>query len=578
MSAPGLAPKRCRAVRGDRAAVACGLAVALGLSVMLSSPVVTAQATKARPTLSQSLTGSAKEDFEAGKLLATDGDYAGALIKFQSAYDKSKDVRLLWNVAFCHKNLRRYSKVLSTLRRYIDEGATTLSAADKRDAEELIGLIEPFTTQVQLRVTESGAAVYVDEELLGTSPLAEAVALDLGERRLRVVKEGFVPFEKTLVIGGSSRLTLDIPLQKEVQVGQLLVHAPPGATILVDGRALGTGTLSQAFTSGAHQLQVTAPGMRPFQTEIVLQARETRSVEVVLEATAAAVKPLLRVAVGCGNEEPRSPEEGLVLYLDGPDVLPPLSVKRQWSDEHQQNVVQWVEYAVAPGHHQLKVRTTGCLAGDVEVDVDAAKGAEVHGTLRSDTNVLLRGPLGSPGWYRLGLGLYMPFGGVTEEVPEDYRGKPGDVVGVALELGLVSRWFGATANVSYGAGSFQRETHLTHYALPEQAETSFSQWSVRVGPRFPFNLVALSLGPEFGVQALDLERVRTGRKEGLFGVFTQLEVQPLCDFGLFALGRFDKPANREGPVGSLTIGLQLQPSASCRQERGSRLGLQAKSQ
>ena len=45
------------------------------------------------------------------------------------------------------------------------------------------------------------------------------------------------------------------------------------------------------------QLRVTAPGMRPYQTEVIIQDKETRSLTVWLEAVAAAERPTLRVAV-----------------------------------------------------------------------------------------------------------------------------------------------------------------------------------------------------------------------------------------------------------------------------------------
>src|SRR5437762_13903717 len=73
--------------------------------------------------LTQALTGEAKADYDAGKVLASDGDFAGALIKFTSAYEQSKDARLLWNVAVCEKNMRHYSRVIATLNRYLSEGA-----------------------------------------------------------------------------------------------------------------------------------------------------------------------------------------------------------------------------------------------------------------------------------------------------------------------------------------------------------------------------------------------------------------------------------------------------------------------
>jgi hypothetical protein len=527
----------------------------------------------ARKPLSQSLSGPAKADFEAGKLLATDGDFAGALIKFQNAYEISKDPRLLWNVAFCHKNLRHYAKVLATLKRYIEEGGQALGPSDRKEAQDLIELIEPFTTRATFTVSESGAAMYVDDELVGSSPLSAPVVLDIGERRLRVVKEGFRNFERTLAIGGAREVTVEVALERDVHEGKLIVNAPPGATIFLDDRAVGTGKLDQSLVSGGHQIRVTAPGMHTFQTEVVIRDKETRSVEVSLEALAPAEKPRLRVAVGCSTADPKAPEDGLVVYLDGPEVLPPASVKRKWSEEQGTDVLEWVEYSVSPGPHQVRVSITDCRASDVMVNVDPQKGAGISGALESDRFVLFRGPLGSPGWFRLGLGLWMPGSAVRDEVPERYGGKVGKIVGGSLEVGFMSRWFSAHLQAAAGRGAFHRDTHDTHYALPSSATVTWSQWSVRFGPRFPFNLLALGLGPSLGMQELDVHRVRTGKPSAIFGVFGQLDIQPFCDFGLSVMGKVDKPSNDDEAVGALHVGLYYQPNGKCRRERATRTGL-----
>src|ERR1700723_275589 len=68
-----------------------------------------ASATHAKP-LAQSLPADARRDYDAGKLLFEDGDYATALLKYQAAYDQTHDPRLLWNVAVCQKDLRHYAR------------------------------------------------------------------------------------------------------------------------------------------------------------------------------------------------------------------------------------------------------------------------------------------------------------------------------------------------------------------------------------------------------------------------------------------------------------------------------------
>src|SRR5262245_5084124 len=61
-------------------------------------------------TLSETLTGMAKAEYEAGRILYGDKDYTSAIAKFQQAYQLSNEPRLLFNIAVCQKNLRKYSK------------------------------------------------------------------------------------------------------------------------------------------------------------------------------------------------------------------------------------------------------------------------------------------------------------------------------------------------------------------------------------------------------------------------------------------------------------------------------------
>ena len=545
--------------------------------VLLLAPQASAQITKkdaSKPrSLSQSLTGTAKADFEAAKLLANDGDYVGALIKFQSAYEGSKDARVLWNIAFCQKNLRHYSKVVISLKRYLDEGGALLSATDKKDAQDLIAMIEPFTTRATLRVSEDGAQVYVDDEPVGTSPLVSAQILDIGERKIRATKDGFRPYERALVVGGGAELTLDVPLEKEVHEGKLIVEAPAGATILLDGKQIGIGKVEQAVASGGHQLRVTATGMRPYQTEVVVQDKETRSLSVALEAQAASDKPMLRVAVGCTDTEPRSPEDGLVVNIDGPEVLPPGPVKKRWSDELGKNVVEYVEYPIASGLHTIRVSVSECHPVEKAIVVDPVRGADVTGALESSKFVLVRGPQGSPGWFRASAGLWLAGGEAQDSMPDGYSSRGLSVAGLTRDAGMVGRWVGLYVQGDLGGGTFRRDTFNSNYALPDQTHVSWERLLLRLGPRIPLNFVAIGFGPLAGVEEIDLDAVRTGVPAAIVGGFGEMDVQPLCDWGAFALGTVEKSSNNDQGSGSLSIGVFWEPNGRCRDERATNFGL-----
>jgi hypothetical protein len=560
--------------------------LAIAVSLFALAPASARGAEPARPgapaqkpkPLSQSLTGGAKADFEAGKLLAGDGDFAGALIKFQSSYDAAKDPRLLWNVAFCQKNLRHYSKVVATLERYLQEGAAALSAQDKKDAQDLIQTIEPFTTKVTLQVNEAGAQIFIDDEPVGTSPLPGPLVLDIGERRLRVEKDNFVKFEKALMVGGSAQTTTNVVLERIVHEGKLIVEAPAGAAVFIDDKEVGHGKVEQTLAAGGHQLRVVAAGMHPYQTEIVVQDKETRQLNVALEAEAAADKPKLRVAVGCADPEPKAPTDGLVVYTDNMEVLPPGPVKSRLSPELGRNVVEYVEYPIDSGKHNLRIVSKNCEALDQSVDVDPVAGALVSGALPSARSILVRGPEGAPGWGRLGLGAWFAgFQSVKENLPETYKQDGYSMTGFSLDAGLVDRWFAAYINYSYATGTYHRETFFVPtYAIPSDVSAKASKLDVRFGPRFPFHYVAFGFGAVAGAEQLNLDPVRTGGVDGVFGVFAEIDIQPLCDWGIFAQGGVDVLTEKDAAAfGTMQFGAFWEPNGRCRLEQSTQLGLKA---
>jgi hypothetical protein len=227
------------------------------------------------------LQGPAKANYDAGKLLFGDGDYNGALLKFSAAYDLSKDPVLLYNMVACEKMLRHYAKAVTYIDRYLAEGGALLTDQDRVDAKSLRDTMAAFTAPITINVTEPDAEVSIDDEVVGRSPLKAPVVVDIGERHVIVRKPGFKDFTTSLKV--SVAATVEAQLVKEVHEGHLEVRAPDGAAIKIDGNAVGIGSWTGTLASGGHTLNVSAPQMRQYQTEVTLQDGQTRTVEVSLE-------------------------------------------------------------------------------------------------------------------------------------------------------------------------------------------------------------------------------------------------------------------------------------------------------
>lgn len=287
-------------MHGDRrspARAALALCVALCGSALPAGPRARAQDPQpapaqpsrpsTQPSLASSLSGQAKTDYEAGRVLFADGDHAGAFMKFRQAFALAGDPRLLWNMAVCEKNRRQYASVLTLLERYKREGGAQFSAQHRQEVDDIVEMVRMLISTVHVEVAEAGASVYVDDRLVGTTPLSDPLLVDLGKRRLRVTKPGFV--EQSLVqdFTGGSSLTFRFSLKREPSEAQLRISGH--GMIYVDDKHVGDGSWSGTVAAGQHTLRVTAAGMVPYEREVVLGAGQTRSFDITLSAAGGGV-------------------------------------------------------------------------------------------------------------------------------------------------------------------------------------------------------------------------------------------------------------------------------------------------
>jgi hypothetical protein len=252
----------------------------------------------APPSLGETLTGMAKAEYEAGKILFADQDFKNAIVKFQHAHEVSNDPRLLWNIAVCQKNLRQYSKMLQSIRRYRREAEAVLTDDDKLQAQEIIKTVEGFISAFDLTVNESGADVFVDGEKVGTTPIVDPLTLDVGERAIVVKKTGFKDSTKSLTVPGGGQVNLRVALVKELHRGRVAIHAGDNDTISIDNKVVAVGTWEGSLPSGGHTLRVSSEGMLPFQQELVIQDDKERQVDVSLEAEPTDPVPTILWVVG----------------------------------------------------------------------------------------------------------------------------------------------------------------------------------------------------------------------------------------------------------------------------------------
>jgi hypothetical protein len=264
-------------------ALMLGILVARSACAQSSSGAGQHAESGATASLADSLTGTAKADYTAARILYDDGDFRGALQKLKIAYDTSKDPRLLWDMAACEKNLRHYAEVLRLVDRYLTEGGTAVTERDRAEATELASTVRSFVTDLTVEADQPGATVLFDERPLGTTPLPGPVRVDMGQHKIRITKTGFVDFTASPELVGGQSFHLSAALVTERHEGRLRILADPADVITVDQHTVGTGLWEGKVSSGTHAVYVAAKGKRSHSTDVVVQDGNTSTLHVSLD-------------------------------------------------------------------------------------------------------------------------------------------------------------------------------------------------------------------------------------------------------------------------------------------------------
>jgi hypothetical protein len=153
--------------------------------------------------------------FEHAIKLYEDGDYALALAEFERVYELVPDYRVLYNIGQVNIQLGRYARALRSLREYVSRGGDELPP-DRRSAVQAdLDLLQTRTASVTLVIRPEGAEVSIDGVVIGKSPLAEAVVVDVGERTVQARLAGHVTRTQTLTLAGGDRREVALELEPE---------------------------------------------------------------------------------------------------------------------------------------------------------------------------------------------------------------------------------------------------------------------------------------------------------------------------------------------------------------------------
>ena len=261
----------------------------------------------------------AKMYFNAGAQAYTAGQFAPAIAAFEEAYRLAPRPPILFSLAqaqrkqyFVDHKPYLLEKAVENFRKYVEQ---VPQGGRRADAVQALSELEPVLEQMKaakvnmaeekpaklparVMVTSPtpGATVAIDAGKPGEAPLVAEVPA--GKHTIVVSAKGFAPETRAVQVVDGAVEVLDLPLAELPAL--LMVHAPAGADIVVDGRPLGVAPLSAPLQvgHGHHFVAVLENGTRAYTTEIDAVRGQTVTMDAQLSTSSQRIAAYVVLGAG----------------------------------------------------------------------------------------------------------------------------------------------------------------------------------------------------------------------------------------------------------------------------------------
>lgn len=157
----------------------------------------------------------ARMQFTEGIRLFKDGDFEGASIAFNRAYELRPSYKILYNVGQVENELKHYCLALAAYEEYLEAGGEAIDPERKNEVAEHIKRLQIRVGSVEIKYNRDGTTVMIDEQRYGVTPLQEPICVDMGNHDLSL-REGVKEiYRETFRIAGGQALTLDLNAEEK---------------------------------------------------------------------------------------------------------------------------------------------------------------------------------------------------------------------------------------------------------------------------------------------------------------------------------------------------------------------------
>ncbi len=227
-------------------------------------PAAPAAAPAPAPASDEAKKTEAKDHFVKGVELMQVEHWDAALVEFNASLALFPTKNARKNAATCLRQLGRFSEALDEYELLLKDYGSQLTPQDLELVNKAIADLKNVTGFIAITSTVAGATVVIDSKPRGVTPLPP-VRVGQGTHTIRVIKEGYIPFETTSPVLGKQTVNIEAKLSVLERSGSLTIIEQNGADaeVIIDGAPkgkVGKTPYQEKIGPGAHWVSLKGPG------------------------------------------------------------------------------------------------------------------------------------------------------------------------------------------------------------------------------------------------------------------------------------------------------------------------------
>lgn len=234
----------------------------------------------------------AKAHFEKGLKLFTDNAWAPALAEFLRSRELFPTRAATRNASVCLRKLQRYDEALAMFETLLRD-FPNMPAGERESAQKNAAELRDLVGTIEVSGAESGASIVISGTDRGEYPPVVPLRVPAGSHVVRLVKEGFEPFETRVQVAGGQLVPVAAKMKKLADSGTLTVSERGNRSldVLVDGGLVGKTPWKGLLGVGPHTVVLRGTGLTGTQpVGVVVKSQQTSTLTLTAEELDAALR------------------------------------------------------------------------------------------------------------------------------------------------------------------------------------------------------------------------------------------------------------------------------------------------